>query len=271
MKRYRLKIEDEAHVCDVVNIPMRGWQIILAILLLVLLGGGISAAIMAWTPLQSTLPGYMDRSERTEIISQMRRLDSLQHTTDINNAYVQNLLTVFNTDRDATADSVNGSNPVKAQTDTLITASEREKKFRAKMDESQRYSLTVLAPLASEGLIISNLSANAVFTSQSHESYQGRVAIPGGENITAVCDGRVIDIHSTPGHGFVIIMQHNGGFLSRISEIGTPLVNVGDEVMAGEAIASTSTGASAKPSVITIEMWRNGLPLFPYNILSKHI
>ena len=117
----RFNIEDEAHLQRIVSVRLRWWIAIPVCLAVLAAVVALAVVIIMYTPLKTTLPGY--------------------------------LLTVLDPDR-ATGDSVKwAEKTITASKDSLMPTSRREKEFRSKMDERERYNLSILAPLAADGMI----------------------------------------------------------------------------------------------------------------------
>ncbi|MDE5868698.1 MAG: M23 family metallopeptidase, partial [Muribaculaceae bacterium] len=154
--------------------------------------------------------------------------------------------------------------------DSLIAPSSRERSFVAKMEEQERFNISVLAPLAANGMIFSDISDTGIFSSSSKEKEIGEVLLPSDASITAIAEGTVIEsFHSNRDKGYVIIIQHPKGFVSRYSAIGKPLVTPGEDVESGQMIASLPPADKTGKRNIYIRMWHNGLPLIPYKFIHE--
>lgn len=74
-------------------------------------------------------------------------------------------------------------------------------------------------------------------------------AVPVGTSVYSPADGRVLNVwHESGGCGKGVKIQHNDGTIAIYCHLSTPLVNVGDAVYAGCAVAqSGNTGRSTGP------------------------
>lgn len=265
----RFNIEDEAHLQRIVSVRLRWWAAIPLCLAVLAAVVALAVIIIMYTPLKTTLPGYLPPKERAATIQGLVKVDSLQRKYDVNQAYIDNLLTVLDPDR-ATGDSVKwAEKAITASKDSLMPTSRREKEFRSKMDERERYNLSILAPLAADGMIFEEPAPGYTFSHGCENSYTSRIIIPTGELIRTVMDGTVADIHFLPSTGYCMVIQHGNGFLSRWSRIGFPLVQEGETVAAGQVIAPTMSGSGRDASYVTLELWRNGTRLVPFAILKN--
>lgn len=264
--RYRLTVEDEAHLSRVVNVRLSPWLACSGVLLVLALLTMLAIAIIMYTPLKTLLPGYLPPQERQATMDDVLKVDSLQQLYEINESYLQNVLTLLDTDRSAGDSVKSASMTVKTSGDSLLTASRREKEFRQMMDERERFNLSILAPLAADGMVFRDPAPGYAFARGSENERVASVILPQNELVHSLTDGVVTDVHYSPAGGNVVIIQHANGFLSRWSRLGLPLVEEGQEVSAGEVIAPPNSG-TGRTSTVTLEIWRNGTRLIPFNIL----
>lgn len=271
-KRYKIKVEDESRLEDVVRISvspakLAAYSIFIVILLMI-----SGALAVAFTPAHALLPGYLKDSERSATEVQHLRLDSLQEVYDNNQAYMLNFMQILDTDREITQmnDSAQISGgPVPFSSDSLLPTSDTERKFMAMMGEREKYNISVIAPLAAESMMFTPVNESSIVTGASRESTRADIILPKGATVGAIADGRVITVSQSvrEGGGAAVIIQHAKGFLSRCSRLGTVLIEPGDYVTGGQIIALTSRGNARNNEHITIELWHNGNPLVPYDYL----
>lgn len=174
----------------------------------------------------------------------------------------------MNTDR-IPADSTGlVANPSPMTVDSLLGPSAAEQRFRTNMEQKERYNLSVLAPLAADGMLFSSISEEAVITEKSRNSTKAEVILAKGNPVRAVADGTILDAHfDSKMRGYTVIIQHDRGFVSRYSSLGSPLVETGDHIDSGQIIALQGDGLGSGNSIITLEMWRNGDSMIPSQIL----
>lgn len=270
LTKYKLTVEDESHLTDVagVRFTLPALCVVTVLLFTALLL--ISGVLIAFTPLRTLLPGYLKDTQRAATESGLLRLDSLAAVYDANQAYIDNCLRVLDTDR-TPGDSA-AVVPVSREltSDSLKGASPREARFVSQMEERERFNISVLAPLAAEGVIFSPVAGDGIFTSDSKEAEEGVVVLPRDESVLSAADGAVIALYySASEGGYVALVQHNRGFVTRYSHVGTPLVGVGDIVNAGQVLAlGPGPDASGRRS-FSVRMWHNGLPIIPYKYIGS--
>lgn len=262
--RYRITIEDESRLeklGDYSATSLKFFLIgIVAVLFLMISG----AMIAFFTPLRTLMPGYLKKSERAASEMQLLRLDSLRLAYETNAAFLDNIMNVLGpSDLEKDTAAVKMTYP--PTLDSLLPTSREEQRFVALMREREKYNVSVLAPLAAESMMFTTVSDESVFKEESKENYKGEIVLARGATVASVADGIVIAISQTiRDGGSTVIIQHPKGFLSRLSRLGTVLVETGDAVTGGQVIALCNSGNGRKGEIIGIEMWRNGDRLIPY-------
>jgi len=94
------------------------------------------------------------------------------------------------------------------------------------------------------------------------------IATPENTLVRAFADGEVVFSDVFSGSGRMIIIDHKNGFHTVYGYNSDLLVQKGDNVVLGQAIArSGATGAASEPS-LQFEVRRNGLPVNPLELIS---
>lgn len=268
-RRYKITIEDESHLTEVASVsvsPLGFWS---SLALIVVLSLFFSGLIIWITPLRTLLPGYLKQSQRSATEEGLLRLDSMMTLYEQNRMFVDNFLRVTDTDRVPGDSSAVVPVSRELSSDSLMTAGRAEQQFVERMEERERYNISVLAPLAADGVNFSPVTADGIFTSDSRRSETGVVVLPGDESIQCAADGSVIALYySAPEHGYVIAVQHAKGFVTSYAGMGTPLVGMGDYVNSGQIIALAPKPDKNNRRSFRVRMWHNGLALVPYDYLA---
>lgn len=262
-RKYKIIIEDETRIERVGQWPISLWSMSVWSLLFILLCVAVAVCVIMLTPLRQLLPGYMKDDQRMQIERNMLKVDSLRSAYDKNDAYIQNLLAVFNTDRNVGEIKTSLQMPSRTS-DTLMTATEKERKFVASYNERERYNVSILAPLAADGMSFSPLSPRSIMSAEQSDSVKARVVLARGENVGCIADGVVLDVgYNGREGGSTCVVQHGRGFVSRYSRLGKVIVVPGQRVTSSQIIALQNSGTGKNMNVVTLQLWRNGDALWP--------
>lgn len=269
-RRFSISFEDEAHLKTIwarsFSSPILAAILFIIICIAVLLG----AILVMVTPLQRLLPGYLKDDQRTETQLQILRADSINEVIARNQAWMDNVLRITDTNRNPDSDSLNYTlRTARYNPDSLPDATPIESRFVVAMDEREKFNISVLAPLDAEGMIFSPVTPNAIFSPESIELTTGTILLPDDAPIQAIADGNVVATFLSPSaNGYSVVIQHSRGFTSLISHLGPPLVNSGDMVNAGQAIAFPPKFDAKGRRWVNIRIWHNATPIIPAEILS---
>lgn len=269
-KRYRLILEDESHLQTVASRRFKPWQFWLGLVILFLVFLLISGMILSLTPLRTLLPGYMKGEQRSETVESMLRLDSLESSYAANQAFIDNYFKVLDTNRTPTDSASIAPTDHELTADSLQGAGVREKQFVSQMEERERFNISVLAPLAADGLMFSPVASDGIYSEEGKLSEAPIVLLPNESGIRSVADGSVIALYYSPAErGYVIVVQHARGFVSSYTHVGTPLTSVGDAVQSGQMVALAPKPDSKGRRYITVRMWHNGVAVTPYTYIGE--
>lgn len=273
-RKFRISVEDESKLENLIHFNLSSvaaFGIIFFILIFFMFLGALTIGL---SPIKKILPGYLSESERLYVEEQYLRLDSLVDVHAANTAYLRNIMAIMGTSG-SPQEPVTGNyreiTPLE-QNDTLLPTSEEEKDFINSLRESEKYHAFVVAPAAAEGIYFAPLNEEAVISHDSEKSVKADIIVARGAYVGAIADGTVIAVEDSmdKNNKSSIIILHPKGFVSRYSNLETPLVKAGDNVAAGEAICDIPKGADKKNAIISLEMWHNGTRLIPGEFLSRN-
>jgi len=226
----------------------------------------VTSVIIILTPIRNYLPGYLDVEIREEILQNALRADSLERKIAIQSLYLENLTAILsgNVSIDSLTET-RSSSYINANYE--ITRSENETTFAKQFEEDEKYNLTSLNPNPIQTEIFFYKPLNGLITStfNSHFSHFGidLTAAP-KENIMATLEGTVVYTGFDPNYGNVIALQHKNDFLSVYKHNDLLLKEVGDRVVAGEAIAIIgNTGKLSTGLHLHFELWHKGVAVNP--------
>jgi len=195
------------------------------------------------------------------------RADSLERMIQIQSLYLNNVAGILSgtmpVDSIREIDSLARVNP-----DYEIPQTKEEKKFVKDFEEAEKYNLAVLDPnpVPTDGVFFYK-PVNGVVSSHYDANIRhygvDLVAAP-KESVLATLDGTVVFAGFDPNSGNVIQVQHKNGFLSIYKHNELLLKEVGDRVVAGEAIALVgNTGKLSTGPHLHFELWYKGGPVNP--------
>lgn len=267
-KNLRVRIDDEAYLHTLVDIslsrPLFFLYIIAALAVAIIIGG----SIIMLTPLRTLLPGYMKEEQRYATEENLLRLDSLRTVYDNNQAYIDNFLLITDTDRIPEDSASRSQEQITLHDDSLAPPAKREQKFVKAMNEREKFNISVLAPLAADGMMFNPVADRGVFSENSKHRETAEIILAADASLLALADGRVLSSYYSPSdHGYVIALQHPRGFASLYTSTGTPLVESGDLVTAGQIIASAPKADAKGRRMIKLRMWHNTHAIIPFNYI----
>lgn len=217
-------------------------------------------AVVAFTPLRQLLPGALRGDLRAQYLETSLRIDSLEQAVRINDAYITNLLNAL----EGPADTANiGNAPAILVPDSLLAASEAEKQFVRSYEEEERFNLSVLAPIAAEGMVFAAPVAAAASVVPS-PGIKGTVISSGTvAPVTSVYRGTVISSYVGPDGLSTVTVQHPNDFISVYGGLSDVFVDKGDRVSAAQCL-----GHLRARGKLTFELWHKGSPLDPRDYIA---
>lgn len=249
---------------------MSRWGVAGIILCVILISIFSGCLIVLLTPLHTLLPGYLKENQRAATEENLMRLDSLRNIYETNQRYIGNFLRITDTERLPDDSILIKRDSVLSSRDTLLPPSSRERKFVERMEEQEKFNISVLAPLAADGMTFSPISDTGIFSSASKDSEIGEVLLPADASVLSITEGTVLAaFFSRAENGYVMVVQHPRGFASRYSHLGKPLAVMGEDVAPGQIIASPPPSDKSGKRYIYIRMWHNGLPVVPYKFINE--
>lgn len=263
---YKVSVEDAPRLSTIVQFKVSRWA---AWTLLLLVVGGV-AAIGFIVGRASAWQKMAVGEERLSVIDAMLSLDSLREVVGQNDAYLRNVAAVLNPSRNPAHDSLSVAASTAAYSvDNLMERSDAEKAFATRISEREKYNVSVLAPLQAEDIEFFSLCPQGVQTASSMGHEIAEYLVPVNATVNAPTEGRVVDLYYSPAEGGnVLIVQQPRGFLLRLGSLGTLLVQRGDNLQGGEAIAFGNAVSGRRKGRITAEMWHNGSRIVPGNYLN---
>ncbi len=210
--------------------------------------------VIAYTPMRQLLPGSLRGDLRAQYLETALKLDSLEQATRANEAFLAGIVGVMKGEADSLASR---ENPQPSSADSLVAPTEAERDFVSRYEDEVRFNLSVLAPIAAEGMVFSSPLGNTAGVEPS-ASPGIRLKAVGKVAVAAVYRGTVTGVYHDGAEGETVVIQHPNDFISVYAGLSDVFVNKGTRVVAGQRIGHTAPG-----STFYFELWHKGAALDP--------
>lgn len=258
--RYRLDFIAE-------NTFNRVWTIRFSRLRLVLVSAAFIASVAAlmfvivfFSPVRKLLPGRLEGDLRSRYVDMVMHLDSLEQHLLVNDRYLANLTDILagNIDTLSFAEirsGVNFSNNI----DSMLAPSEAEREFVQLYEASDRFNLSVLTPIAAEGMTFYSpvpdaLTEAVINDAGTAASFTQPDILP----VSAAYRGTVISVYNTENGLKTVVIQHPNDFISLYSGLTDCFTMPGVKIQSGERIGHSGLG-----NTFRFELWHNGAATNP--------
>ena len=260
-KLYRLTLSDDtSHKKIRLWRFSRIWGIVVVVTALVV-GFGVSYALIALTPLKNAIPGYPDAHFKKDAIANALKIDSLENAMFRWTLYAENLSRILSGEEALSeADSIIAANPSHyLETVSRQEMARRDSVLRATVAAEDRFSVAgVKRELPLEGLHFFTPLKGAVargFDIQLHPGVD--IAAPEGSVVCAALDGTVISAGWTDEAAYSVVMQHQGNIITCYRGNRHLMVKIGDKVSAGKPLAATGGDH------LCFQIWHEGQAVNP--------
>ena len=260
-KLYRLTLSDDtSHKKIRLWRFSRMWGIVVVVTALVV-GFGVSYALIALTPLKNAIPGYPDAHFKKDAIANALKIDSLENAMFRWTLYAENLSRILSGEEALSeADSIIAANPSHyLETGSRQEMARRDSVLRATVAAEDRFSVAgVKRELPLEGLHFFTPLKGAVsrgFDMQLHPGVD--IAAPEGSVVCAALDGTVISAGWTDEAAYSVVMQHQGNIITCYRGNRHLMVKIGDKVSAGKPLAATGGDH------LCFQIWHEGQAVNP--------
>lgn len=231
-----MDIVNENSLARVWTVRLTGLRAVAAGVALVAAVASLIVMIFMFTPAGYLLPGSLRPAERGDYADLAFRVDSLSRLAAMQEAYTSNIRAIFS---DSTAPAQPGamlSEPLPA--DSLLEASEAERRFVQRFEQEERFNLSVLSPIAAEGMI-----------------FEAPAAPAGVGPVAAVYRGTVISCFTGADGMSTVTVQHPNDFISVYGNLRDVYVAPGQKVSAAQRVGQTAAGP------LLFELWHSGSQL----------
>ena len=257
--RYRLALVNERKEKKVFSLSMPVWVVAMLTLLLSAMAGLLAIIIVVRTPLKAYLPGYLDVTQRSEMIGIVMRLDSLEHESRLRSAYLHDFIATLR--QSELTDSVipfDSAAVIYAKAE-LPAATARDSAFRERYELQERFSIKGLDE--GENPIHS-------FLAPARGSLSGdTLRLVREASVLSPFEGAVVCADYLLGEGYRIVVQHTGDYVVVLSRLTSCVVAPGSIVKEGAALGNAGAQEAEEDRWIGLQIWYKGLPVDPLSIM----
>ena len=265
-RRYRLSLDRTSTLTRLASVSGSKAAMVAMALAAFVVCGGVWLSIFVYTPARNLLPARFTAELADRYSDMAVRLDSVAEAARLYEAYADNLRSIL-------TDSLPPSAAAQARDipdlhdiplDQLMTASDAERRFVAEYDEAEQYNLSVLSPIAAEGMTFHAPAGGAEVRAVRTDIPSVAIAAGRATAVSAVYRGTVISSQFTPGRGVTLMIQHPNDFVSLYSGLEQAFVSRGSKVKAGQRIGV----ANGELYPLSFELWHNGTALSPQDYIT---
>jgi len=246
----------------------------------------VAAALIAFTPLRTFIPGYGTEELRQNARLNAIRVAALKDSVAVQRQYIERLQQLITGEVDSSAQSTRPAPSPSREAPSAEPVAPDPSRGNAPPNEDdegdhQQPALSMSALPAQDGSLQGNtpddqsglgLPVRPPVTTgfptrrfdARDEHYGIDIAVPEGTTVRSVGAGYVVLADWTEGGGYTVAVQHANGYLSVYKHNQRLLKQIGDRVEAREALAvSGNTGAMTTGPHLHFELWRDGLAQDP--------
>ena len=272
-KLYRLSLIDDASHEKIYSIKFTkgGFFTVLAVSVCSLLGG--LYALLVFTPLHYTVPGYPDADFRNQAVRNAIKIDSLEAAMTRWKLYADNLNRTLAGEQTLSLDSL-----LRSEGNAYLE--EKDAEYLRKQDAALREKVAKEEQFGVSGGSKRNLPIEGVhfftplkghisngFNLATHPAVD--ITAPANSVVKAALDGTVTYAGWSDEYGYTITIQHAGDILTTYKHNRKLSKKVGDKVSAGTAIAIVgNTGSLSNGDHLHFELWYKGEAVDPTMYIS---
>lgn len=270
--KYRVSILNENTLEEAWHARLSRISVFVWVCLLILITFGILTLLILYTPLKHYLPGYGDTSIRAELLDESMKVDSLARQLAMQSEYLSVLQGIVSgelkTDSVMPLDSI----ALQQRAHIQLEKSKIEQEFCENFETEEKYNLSILGDKQDAQMSVFFRPTQGVLSSDfsiADRRFGISIAAAPNEHVMSVLDGTVVYATLTMDFQWVIMVQHEGEYLSVYKNNSRVLKKVGDRVRAGETIAIVGNTTTNEPGTqFYFELWRKGTPVNPADVIA---
>ena len=272
VKNFRISLIDDASHREIKSLRFTRNSFLVTLITVIVVLLAAVWALIAFTPLRTSIPGYPDAHARRMAVQNALRIDSLESIVSRWELYADNLSRVVSGEDPVRIDSLvlGLSQASLAEVDRLALA-RRDSLLRQTVREEEQFDLSGgRRDLSIEGMHFFPPLKGVI--SQGYDSVLYPyidITAPANSVVMSVLDGTVIFAGWNDEAGYMIQIQHAGGLVSIYKHNQKLLKKTGDKVSAGSSIANVgNTGTLTTGDHLHFELWYQGEAVDPTNYIT---
>ena len=264
-RRYRLDFIAENTFNRVWTLRFSRARVLIVTITFIAAIAALMFVLVFFTPVRKLLPGRLEGNLRSRYVDMAMRLDSLEQHSKANDLYISNLRNIMSGGADAAEPAAELQTPYpKAVTDSMLAPSEAEREFVQLYEASDRFNLSVLTPIAAEGMAFYSPVPDALTEPETDPKTQSVIFIqPDRLPVSATYRGTVVSVYPDHNGLKTVIIQHPNDFISIYSGLSDCFTAPGARVIAGERIGHSGSGNAFK-----FELWHSGAATDPTDYIA---
>lgn len=275
--KYRLVIMNEDTYEEKLSFKLSRMNVFVSLATLAVFLVILTIFLIAFTPLREYIPGYMDPELPAKVYHLQRKADSLEIDLMRKNKYLEIIRNIIE-GKDIAAEQQTDADKGGPYDINTLERSREDSILRAEYERQSGYNLYnnneqdhFFTKPAKTGFTfftpITGIITNHFNLEERH--YGVDIVAESNQTIKAVLEGTVIFSEWTLETGYVIVIQHQGNFISIYKHNATLLKKQGSFVKAGDPIAIIGdSGELSTGPHLHFELWYNGTPVNPEEYLS---
>jgi len=222
------------------------------------------------TPLKEYIQGYSSTELQKEATRLVYKVDSLNRALSVNDLYIKNIQQVLKGEIKRVTFNKDSVLKQFLLEDIDFAPSAVDSAFREEVEQADRFSVFQQATRNADIVFTAPIKGEVTQHYDDKEKHFAiDIAVEMDSPVKAVADGTVIFKGFTADTGYVIIIEHNQGFISVYKHNASIYKEQGDLVKSGEVIASAgSTGTFSTGPHLHFELWNDGYPVNPSNYIN---
>lgn len=273
---YRLVLRNEENLSEKTTLRLNYAKVIVFAVVGLIFLFILSFMMSSWWLNRYNNSGRAQAAERKKMVRLASTLDSIQAELENRDAVIKNFRSIVSgeadlakkTDKEEATDI-----PVKIASNALDSMDMAEEMMRLELEQSMNAEVGTSAETDLLGQIFFFKPVEGIVNEELDikNGFHGiGILAKANEPVKAIADGTVIFSTWNVTEGYVIGIQHRSNLISVYKYNGSLSRKAGDAVRAGETIAfvGTKTTALHSESMLQLEIWYNGNPINPKNLIN---